>query len=472
MKQLTEKTFFYHTKCPRWVRRDLVHGNGLDALEERMIDDGLLPEVMEGLLKARGEFETVRDEDMDDAFSRTVDFMRQGVSTIYSGVLMDGHWIGRPDILERVEGKSEFGNYYYVSVDIKRISDPRGIRDEHRMQGSFYADLLEVIQKVKPTSGYIMTPSGIVMSYNLAVFEADYRLTLDRIEKILAGEEPGHILTSGCKASPFFEVCLDEAVACDELSVLNRIHRGEIDELNREGIKTVLGLASANLEVLETKIIDISFNRLSFLQRQAIALKERLHDIVEPIKFRDEAVELFFDIEADPVRDIDYLFGVLKVQYNEDGTVTEKYHAFVAEREEDEQTAWNEFTAFLNENQHAPVYHYGWYEISVCAKLIDRFGAPEGAIESWRNNFIDLNSVLRPAVIFPLSFYSLKDIAQYIGFQWRSEDAGGVNSIRWFHEWLDKGNAPMMKKIIQYNEDDVRATRVLKDWLKEKAGKK
>ncbi|MBT6253701.1 hypothetical protein HOI83_00490, partial [Candidatus Uhrbacteria bacterium] len=201
MKQLTEKTFFYHTKCPRWVRRDLVHGQGLDKLEERMIDDGMLPAVMESLLSARGEYEAVRDEDMDDAFNRTVDFMRQGKSTIYSGVLMDGHWIGRPDILERVEGKSTLGDYYYVAVDVKRISDPRGIRDEHRMQGAFYAELLEVIQEAKPTSGYVMSPSGVVMSYNLAQFEADYRLTLDRIERILGGEEPGHILTSGCKAS-------------------------------------------------------------------------------------------------------------------------------------------------------------------------------------------------------------------------------------------------------------------------------
>lgn len=472
MKKLTEKTFFYHTKCPRWVRRDIVHGKRLDELESRLIDDGLLPKVMEGLLKVRGEYETVRDEDLDDAFNRTLDFMRKGVNTIYNGVLMDGHWIGRPDILERVEGKSSFGNYYYVSVDIKKISDPRGIRDEHKMQGAFYADLLEVIQEAKPTSGYIMSPSGVVMSYNLSVFEADYRLNLDRIERILEGEEPGHILTSGCKASPFFEVCLDEALSCDDLSVLNRIHRSEVEELNREGIMTVLALASANLEVLETKIMDISYGRLCFLQRQAIALKERVHDVVESIQFEDASVELFFDIESDPVRDLDYLFGVLKVEYKDDGTTTEKYYAFSAEKEEDERVAWDEFTAFLSEHKNYPVYHYGWYEISVCAKLIDRFGAPEGAIHSWQNNFIDLNSVLRPAVIFPLSFYSLKDIAQYIGFQWRSDDAGGVNSIRWFHDWLESGNASVMKKILQYNEDDVRATRLLKDWLKEKAGRK
>ncbi len=472
MRRLTEKTFFYYAKCPRWVSRDIVHGKNLDELEARLIDDGMLPSVMESLISARGEYETVTDEDMDDAFNRTLDLMRQGASTIYGAVLIDGHWAARPDILERVEGRSNFGDYYYVPVDIKRLSDPRSIRDQHKMQGSFYAELLDALQGAKPTNGYIMTPDGVVMRYDLASFEAEYHLTLDKIERILEGEEPGHVLTSGCKASPFFNVCLDEELGCDDLSILNRIHRGEVSELKREGIDTVLQLASANLEVLSTKIMEMSYERLMFLQRQAIALKERMHDIVERIEFEDARVELFFDIESDPVRDLDYLFGVLRVEHLDDGTTNEKYHAFVARKEEDERKAWDDFTAFLSDNQFAPVYHYGWYEISVCAKLIERFGAPDGAIESWRNNFVDLNAVLRPAVIFPLSFYSLKDIAQYIGFQWRSEDAGGVNSIRWFHEWLDKGNESMMQKIIQYNEDDVRATKVLKDWLREKASKK
>ena len=54
MKQITEKTFFYYAKGPKWVHRDVVHGEHLDALEARLIDDGLLPNVMERLLSVRG----------------------------------------------------------------------------------------------------------------------------------------------------------------------------------------------------------------------------------------------------------------------------------------------------------------------------------------------------------------------------------------------------------------------------------
>jgi len=82
---------------------------------------------------------------------------------------------------------------------------------------------------------------------------------------------------------------------------------------------------------------------------------------------------------------------------------------------------------------------------------------------------IDILEVLRPAVVFPLSFYSLKDIASYLGFRWRSDDASGANSVLWFEEWLKKKSQKMMQKILEYNEDDVRATSHLKQWLQEHA---
>ncbi len=462
--KLTEKSFFYHAKCPRWVSRDVVHGTNLDALENLLIDDSLLPKVREGLLAARGDFEVIQDDDLDDAFARTVTRMKQGSQTIYNGVLIDAHWVARPDVLERVEGKSELGSYYYVAVDIKRINDSRQIKDPHKLQGAFYAELLERIQGIKPTSGYVMSPEGTIMRYDLAGFEADYRLTLSKIEEILSGKDGSHILTSGCKASPFFDMCLDDATGCDDVSILNRIHREEVDELKRAGVETVMQLATIDLDVLMPRMMDMNEGRVDFLQRQAIAMKERLHDVVEPVEFQASNVELYFDVESDPVRDLDYMFGVLKVEKQEDGTVTEKFYDFVAESPEDERNAWDQFAAFLAEHRYAPVYHYGWYEIGVCARMIERHGAPEHTIESWRNNFVDLNAALRSRIIFPLPFYSLKDIAQYLGFKWRGVDVGGVNSIRWFHEWLDTGNRKLLDRIIEYNEDDVRATRVLKEW--------
>ncbi len=470
-KRLTEQSFFYHASCPRWVSRDVVHKKELDALERLLLDDSVLPEIHEGLLKTRGEYETVHDDDLDDAFSRTVSFMKQGVRTIYRGALVDGHWVGHPDVLERVEGTSDLGGYYYVAVDIKRLHDPRQIRDAHKLQGAFYAELLEHIQGVKPTSGYIMSPDGIVMRYDLEEFEADYRLTLQRIEKALEGHDLGHTLTSGCKTSPYFAMCLDETTSCDDVSFINRIRREEVDELKRAGVKTVLDLAVVRLPDLERRVLDMTSERLSFLQRQAIALKEHLHDVVEPVTFQKALVELYFDVESDPVRDVDFLFGVLRVERLADGTTKDRYHAFMAETLKDERMAWDQFTTFLADHRFAPVYHYGWYEIGVCARLMERYGAPDAAVESWQNNFVDLNAALRSNIIFPLPFYSLKDIAHYLGFNWRASDVGGVNAIRWYHKWLATGDRAWLNRLVEYNEDDVRATWFVKDWAEKQVAR-
>ena len=35
----------------------------------------------------------------------------------------------------------------------------------------------------------------------------------------------------------------------------------------------------------------------------------------------------------------------------------------------------------------------------------------------------------------------------------------------WYNDWLDKKDSAIMKKILKYNEDDVRATLLIKEWL-------
>ena len=67
--------------------------------------------------------------------------------------------------------------------------------------------------------------------------------------------------------------------------------------------------------------------------------------------------------------------------------------------------------------------------------------------------------------ILPIYFYSLKDVGAYFGYKWNDPHAGGAESVLWFNEWLEKRDESVMQKILRYNEDDVRATMIVKDWL-------
>ena len=59
----------------------------------------------------------------------------------------------------------------------------------------------------------------------------------------------------------------------------------------------------------------------------------------------------------------------------------------------------------------------------------------------------------------------LNKIAEYgAGFQWRDETPGGLNSQIWAEEAI-AGSEESCTRVLAYNEDDVRATAVLREWF-------
>lgn len=454
--RITEQTFYKYLKCPSWIAREREREEDLrDALLQKIQDDGLLSEQERKLITDR-DYVEVTSDDIDEAAQETAQLMKKGAQTIYKAVLVHEDWVGRPDILERVEGESKLGDYYYVACDIKRS---RHMKDEYKFQGLFYAKILGRIQGHEPVMGYVMHPDGNVESYLLEEFDTQFHLTLERIESILDGETEAHFLTSGCKQSPYFSECEAEAHECDDLSRLNRIWRSEVDLLVQAGITTVEELANAPVVNLK-EVHGMSLDRLYFLQQQAIALVDnkviRMGEIDLP---EEDGPVLIVDVESDPLYDSDYLFGVLVIENGE-----ETYHPFLAKYPDDENEAWRQFVEFIANYPDANMYHYGWYEVDVFRRLLEQYGAPDAARKIIEEQMIDLLSAMRQKVIFPMSFYSLKDLAKYLGFKWRKEDASGLDSVLWYEEWLKTGDETVLQDIVDYNEDDVRATWHVRNW--------
>ncbi len=456
--RITEHTFYQYLKCPSWVAHDAASGQIEDALRQRLQEDGLLPEVERQLLAGRHMVEIVAD-DLDEGAANTLKEMAAGTQTIYRGVLIHDRFVARPDVLERVEGKSKLGEFYYVACDIKRS---RHLKEEYRLQGNFYAEILSLLQGVKPVQGYIMRTNGEVEGYLLSESATKYHLTLDSIERILEGEQEPHFLTSDCKQSPWFHECKKDAISCDDLSRLNRIWRSEVKDLQAAGFNTVKDLADLHVDLVASKVPGIPRDRLDFLHMQARALSENRHFVLRPVDLPPGTNALIVDIESDPLRDAHYLFGVLEVNDKE-----EKFHAFLAKDPKDEQKAWEEFVAFIRGYIGTPIYHYGWSEQEVFSHLGAKYSTPLEVLSMLQEQSIDILERFRESVVFPLSFYSLKDIAQYIGFKWRHADASGLNSVLWYEEWLKSGNKRSLQDVVDYNEDDVRATWKLRNWALE-----
>src|SRR3989338_7213504 len=206
--------------------------------------------------------------------------MEQGVPRILHGALVHGRYVSRPDVLERVEGRSRFGEYYYVACDIKRSHK---IRREAEIAGVFHAEVLGLMQGTRPTQGYVMAPDGSVQSFLVDEIEGEYHLTLLRLEETLAGGEPMHTLSSRCKRSPWFAQCREGAQTCDSLARINRIWVEEVEMLSRAGYKRVSQLAKVKFETLLKNVPSMNRDRLQFLHRQAKSLAFDKHDLVEPV---------------------------------------------------------------------------------------------------------------------------------------------------------------------------------------------
>jgi predicted RecB family nuclease len=63
----------------------------------------------------------------------------------------------------------------------------------------------------------------------------------------------------------------------------------------------------------------------------------------------------------------------------------------------------------------------------------------------------------------------LKTVAPAAGFHWRDPEAGGENSMRWYRDAVGfDGESPsttQRDRLLEYNEDDVRATYALRAWM-------
>lgn len=88
--------------------------------------------------------------------------------------------------------------------------------------------------------------------------------------------------------------------------------------------------------------------------------------------------------------------------------------------------------------------------------------------------WIDLYAVVKTRFVVTGSL-RLKAIAPIAGFHWRDAEPGGENSMAWYRAAVgadDPAGRPdplMRQRVLDYNEDDVRATAAIRDWLSEGA---
>jgi predicted RecB family nuclease len=74
--------------------------------------------------------------------------------------------------------------------------------------------------------------------------------------------------------------------------------------------------------------------------------------------------------------------------------------------------------------------------------------------------------VVKKSTEWPTRDHSIKTLAKYLGFDWRDASPSGAESIEWYHRWVDTADPIIKQRILDYNEDDCKATRILLDGIR------
>lgn len=478
----TPSLFFKNATCPHWIWNDHFSDPSLkeetSAFAEKLLEQGVLHE--QNYIKDL-EFVSVDEKNPEEAFKHTLDLMKSGVDLIYQGEIQyqagDILYRGRPDFLEkRLDQPSKFGNYYYAPVDIKSSTD---IKKPQWMQLILYSKILEEVQGVFPTETVIINRNAERMSF--LIKEKDREKTFAAVAEILdviKGYKPPLKLSSDCKDSPWYKQCVSDAENASDIALIYNLDSRSHKDLREYGIKTLSDAAEMDVESLP-KITQVGKDKLLRAKLQAQSLLDgEIKWLKKPV-LPESPLNIYFDIEGDPLLDIQYLWGFWVVgdkegKYAKIGNVRkydDKYFIyFLAEQLEDQRQMWADFLKWLEilPTTGISIFHFHNYEMTQCKSMEKYYGGSE-ALHTFMSNCFDLSAIVQSSIIFPLYFYSIKDIAKskFLDFKWRHAKAGGAQSIFWYEDWLESGNRDILNDIINYNEDDVRATEFLHRWLLE-----
>ena len=137
----------------------------------------------------------------------------------------------------------------------------------------------------------------------------------------------------------------------------------------------------------------------------------------------------------------------------------------------EEERAFSDALQYIRNQQPCIIYYYSKYERTIWRKLQSKYPSVCSA-EDIEKLFhpaqsVDLYfDVVRKATEWPTRDYSIKTLANFLGFNWRDTHPSGAASIEWFDRWARSGDTEIKQRILDYNEDDCVATRVLLDGIR------
>jgi len=487
---ISASQLYNFVQCPHRVLLDavgdVVERDEPNAFVELLWEQGIDHEAkIVALLDITADMRAVSPEDRE---RETRVAMQRRDALIYGGRLTSGDLVGEPDLLER-RGAG------YIPGDIKSGSGFEGDESEAKLKKHYafqlahYVLILEqlglgdgsreafVIDRAGQRVPYALSePQGV---RNTQTWWDGYLEALSEVRALVAQEQTSRgALAAACKLCHWYSHCRRDLIAQDDLTLIAELGRSKRDAM-LDSIPTVRALAASDpvgyFRGKKTEFAGIGQDTLLKFHERAKLLTTPGATVVlkQPIALPIARNEVYFDIEADPMRDVVYLHGFVERLHGDPASA--KYIPCFAKGLEPahEEAAFREAWEYLRARVlDSTVYYYSKYERTAYKKLAEKYptvcSAADVEILFALPAMIDLyTDIVKKATEWPTYDQSLKTLAQHLGFNWRDTHPSGAASIEWYHRWTEAGDPAIKQRILDYNEDDCVATGVVVDRIRQ-----
>ncbi|MET0579283.1 MAG: TM0106 family RecB-like putative nuclease, partial [Ilumatobacteraceae bacterium] len=397
------------------------------------------------------------------------------------------------------------GAVTYEPVDAKLARNEA--KPGHVLQLCFYAEALGALTGARPTHVRIALGSGEVETIRVSDVLPYWRRLRKQLAALVEAPPVDDTFPEPCDHCQFclFEmVCEHQWRQADSL-----VHVAGVRPADRVTLRAGRVGTIARLAALERPIDGLDEGRRERFVRQArLQVAAREHpDAPPPFELvaestgalnaasETEAVgfaampapddgDVFLDFEGHPFWRADvglfFLFGWIE-QVVTSGSGTDvttstgewEFKALWAHDQADEAAATKQLVDYLDaRRQRFPnmhVYHYNHTERSSLERLTREHGVAELELERLIETgmFVDLYRVITASVQAGTESYGLKQMERLARYERGHQIDRGAGAVVEYERWMADREDDHLTAIAAYNQDDVRATRAVRDWLVE-----
>lgn len=395
---------------------------------------------------------------------------------------------GIADFVVRVLDDEGVVRYEPVDAKLARKEAKPG----HVLQLCFYADAIEASTGRRPHQMHLWLGSGVLETLRVEDFGAYWRRLRLQLSTVMgaAGEqvETSPEPCSHCTFCEFVGVCDAQWRDEDSLIYVSGLRSPERLTLQVAGVSTLSELAGRTSPVdgigpqRQARVVTQARLQHQGRQDQGAAPTYLLippgddatwgHGFDQMPEADDG--DVFLDFEGHPFWRADsglfFLLGLIERDQVGDWS----YRTWWAHTQEEEREAALGLIDYLAERRaHHPgmhVYHYNHTERSSLERLAADYGVGEVTLAGLVDTgaFVDLFVVARNAMQVGTESYGLKALERLTTYERGHDIDQGAGAVLEYERYMAEGDTGALGRIASYNEDDVRATRALRDWLLER----